>query len=312
MADMVRLAGIDVSKEKLDVYVAPSGESRTVGYDRRGLAGLRRWLVGLGVALVAVEASGGYEREVSEVLEEAGLVVHRLNPLRVRRFAQLKGRLAKTDRLDARTIAEFARAHPQERQLRRDPRRARLAEHLLVRRHTQDAILDCINQLEHLRDSRLRRLVAARKASMERTLAQLDRCLVELIAEHDDLAELSERLRTVPAVGPVLATTLIALLPELGSLTRRQVASLVGVAPFDRSSGRQIGAKSIQAGRGLVRNVLYMAAMVASQHNPTIAAFAKRLAGKPGKVRLVACMRKLIVTLNAVVRDGTQWQPRTA
>jgi transposase len=177
-----------------------------------------------------------------------------------------------------------------------------------VRRHTQNAILECINQLAHLRDSRLRRLLAARKASMERTLARLDRCLAELIAEHDDLAELSERL---PAVGPVLATTLIALLPELGSLTRRQVASLVGVAPFDRSSGRQIGAKSIQAGRVFLRDTLYMAAMVASQHNPAIAVFAKRLAGKPGKVRLVAGMRKLIVILNAVVRDGSQWQPRT-
>ena len=112
MADMVRLAGIDVSKDKLDVHVLPSGESRTVAYDDRGLAGLRRWLIGLGVALVAVEASGGYEREVSEVLEEAGLIVHRLNPLRVRRFAQMKGRLAKTNRLDARTIAELSTAPP--------------------------------------------------------------------------------------------------------------------------------------------------------------------------------------------------------
>ncbi len=312
MADMVRLAGIDVSKDKLDVHVLASGESRTVVYDRRGLAGLRRWLIGLGVALVAVEASGGYEREVSEVLEEAGLIVHRLNPLRVRRFAQLKGRLAKTDRLDARTIAEFACTYPQERQPRRDPRRERLAEHLLVRRHTQDAILDCINQLEHLRDGQLRRIVAARRASLERLRDKLDRCLAELIAEHDDLAELSERLRAVPAVGPVLATTLIALLPELGSLTRRQVASLVGVAPFDRSSGRHNGPKSIQGGRAVVRKALYMAAMVASRHNPVIAAFHERLAGKKGKVRLVACMRKLIVTLNAIVRDGAQWQPRPA
>lgn len=312
MADMVRLAGIDVSKERLDVHVTPSGESRTVAYDRQGLAGLQRWLVGLGVALVAVEASGGYEREVSDVLEQAGLIVHRLNPLRVRRFAQLKGRLAKTDRLDARTIAEFARAYPQERQLGRDPRRERLAEHLLVRRHTQEAIVDCINQLEHLRDGQLRRLVSARKASMERALATLDRQLARLVAEHDDLAELAERLCTMPAVGPVLATTLIALLPELGALTRRQIASLVGVAPFDRSSGRQIASKSCQAGRGDVRKVLYMAAMVACRHNPAIRTFAERLAGKPGKVRLVACMRKLIVTLNAMVRDGTQWQPRTA
>jgi transposase len=312
MADMVRLAGIDVSKETLEVHVLPCGASRTVAYDRRGLRGLRQWLLDLGVGVVALEASGGYERQVSEVLEDAGLMVHRLNPLRVRRFADLRGRLAKTDRLDARTIAEFARAYPQERQIGRDARRDCLAEHLLVRRHTQDTILDCINQLEHLRDGRLRRLVTARKASLEKTLATLDRRLAELIAEHDDLTQLSEQLRTVPSVGPVLATTLIALLPELGALTRRQVASLVGVAPFDRSSGRQIGSKSCQAGRALVRKALYMAAMVAGRHNPAIKAFAERLSGKPAKVRLVACMRKLIVTLNAMVRDGAQWQSRTA
>ena len=199
MADMVRLAGLDVSKDKLDVYVTPSGESRTVGYDRRCLAGLRRSLIGLGVSVVAVEASGGYEREVNDVLEEAGLIVHRLNPLRVRRFAQLKRRLAKTDRLYARTIAEFARTWPQEHQLRRDPRRERLAEHLLVRRHTQQAILDCINQLEHLRDGRLRRLVAARKASMERRLpGSIAVCRADRRAHRS--AELSERLRSVPAV----------------------------------------------------------------------------------------------------------------
>ena len=311
MAAMVRLAGIDVSKETLEVHVLPCGASRTVRYDRRGLLGLRRWLLDLGVGVVALEASGGYERQVSEELEDAGLMVHRLNPLRVRRFADLRGRLAKTDRLDARTIAEFARAYPQERQIVRDARRDCLAEHLLVRRHTQDSIVDCINQLEHLRDGRLRRLVTARKASLERTLATLDRRLAELIAEHDDLAHLSDQLRTVPGIGPVLASTLIALLPELGALTRRQIASLVGVAPFDRSSGRQIGSKSCQAGRALVRKALYMAAMVACRHNPAIKTFAERLAGKPGKVRLVACMRKLIVTLNAMVRDGAQWQPRT-
>lgn len=312
MADMVRLAGIDVSKQTLEVYVMPSGDSRTVSNDRSGLDELRGWLLGRGIAIAAVEASGGYEREVSEVLEGAGLVVHRLNPLRVRRFAQLRGRLAKTDRLDARTIAEFARTYPQDRQLPRDARRDGLAEHLLVRRHTQDAIVDCINQLEHLRDGRLRRLLAARKAALERTLGALDRRLAGLVAEHDDLVALSEQLRSVPAVGPVLATTLIALLPELGSLTRRQIAALVGVAPFDRSSGRQIGAKSIHAGRVLVRNVLYMAAMVAMRRNPAIKAFALRLAAKPGKVRIVACMRKLLVTLNAMVRDGAQWQPRVA
>jgi len=312
MAEMVRLAGIDVSKQTLEVYVTPSGERRTVNYDRRGLGDLRRWLLGLGAAVAAVEASGGYEREVSEILEEAGLIVHRLNPLRVRRFAEMRGRLAKTDRIDARTIAEFARAYPQEHQLARDPRRDRLGEHLLVRRHTQDAITDCINQLEHLRDGRLRRLMTARKAALERALAALDQRLAALIAEHDDLAALSEQLRTVPGVGPILATTLIALLPELGALTRRQIASLVGVAPFDRSSGRSVASKSIHAGRVLVRNALYMAAMVAARRNPAIRTFAERLSAKPGKVRLVACMRKLLVTLNAMVRDRAQWQPRNA
>jgi transposase len=311
MADMVRLAGIDVSKQTLDVHVVPNGESRTVAYDAAGLVELCRWLVGVGVALVALEASGGYERQVSEVLEETGIVVRRLNPLRVRRFAELRGRLAKTDRLDARTIAEFARAYPEEQRCPRDPRRERLAEHLLVRRHAQDAIVDCTNQLEHLRDARLRRLVLARQAALKRLCDRLDRRLAELIAEHDDLADLSRRLQSVPGVGPVLATTLIALLPELGSLTRRQVAALVGVAPFDRSSGRQSAPKSIHAGRAIVRKALYMAAMVASRWNLAIAAFAARLASKPGKVRLVACMRKLIVTLNAMVRDGSQWQPRS-
>ena len=311
MADMVRLAGIDVSKATLDVYVAPAGENRTVSYDEGGLAELCRWLVGAGVAVVALEASGGYERQVSEALEAVGLVVVRLNPLRVRRFAELRGRLAKTDRLDARTIAEFARAYPQEQSVKRDRRRERLAEYLLVRRHTQEVIVDCTNQLEHLRDAQLRRLVRVRKASMERMCDTLDRRLAELIAEHTDLADLSERLRSVPGVGPVLAVTLIALLPELGSLTRRQIAALVGVAPFDRSSGHQIGRKTIQAGRAAIRAPLYMAAMVAARWNPAIAAFSARLANKPGKVRLVACMRKLIVTLNAMVRDGAQWQPRT-
>lgn len=312
MADMVRLAGIDVSKETLDVCLLPSGETLTVPYDKAGLSKLRRWLVANGAAIVALEASGGYEREVSERLEEADLLVRRLNPLRVRRFAQLKGRLAKTDRLDARLIAEYALAYPQENLQRRDPRRDRLAEYLLVRRHLQEAIVDCTNQLEHLRDEQLKRMVSDRRTALKKSVTLLDRQMTVLLAEHEDLVALADQLQSVPSVGPVLAITLVALLPELGALTRRKVAALVGVAPFDRSSGRYSGPKAIHAGRVTVRNVLYMAALSAVRHNPAIKAFALRLAGKPGKVRIVACMRKLLVTLNVIVREGARWQPRHA
>jgi transposase len=172
--------------------------------------------------------------------------------------------------------------------------------------------MDCTNQLEHLKDKALRRATERRRASLDRELAELDKKLAATLAASEHTNDLAQRLRSVPGVGPVLAATLVALLPELGKLTRRKIASLVGVAPFDDDSGQRRGERCIQGGRAKVRRVLFMAAQSAMRHNPVIAAFAKRLAGKKPKVVITACMRKLLVILNAMVRDGTDWRCQAA
>ena len=172
--------------------------------------------------------------------------------------------------------------------------------------------VNCANQLEHLRDASLRRQVLVRQVGLNKALAALDAKLAKLVAAHKDWHALEQRLRKVPGVGPVLAQTLIASLPELGQVSRRAIASLVGVAPFDDDSGKRAGERHITGGRDAVREVLYMAAVAARRWNPVIAAFAKRLAGKKPKVIIVACMRKPLTILNAMVRDGQDWNPRAA
>lgn len=313
MAQRVVHAGIDVSKEWLDVALSPIRETLRVRRDHAGLAELAGWLSAQAVERVGLEASGGYERQVIDSLTAQGFTVDLLNPLRVRRFAEAKGRLAKTDRADALTIAQFiavmAEAPRPARRADLDP----LVELLTVRRRLGVWMGDCDNQLEHLRDPRLRRTLTLLRAGFARQVAALDGKLAALVAAHADWQELSRRLQSVPGVGPVLAHTLIGLLPELGRLSRRAIASLVGLAPFDDSSGKRRGERHIKAGRAGVRAVLYMAALVAKRHNPAIAAFADRLAGKkPKKVIVIACMRKLLVMLNAMLRDGHDWNAHTA
>jgi transposase len=312
MAQIVRNAGIDVSKDRLDVAVWPSAdETYATSRDAAGLVDLVAWLRGHAVARVGLEATGGYERSVVAALEAAGIVVVILNPLRVRRFAEAKGRLAKNDRADAAAIAQFTALLAEDREPR-DRSNVRLGEYMLVRRQIQGAITDCINQLEHLHDPVLRRLLGRQQASFERQIKRLDQQIAALVAETPAWSSLAARLRTVPGVGPVLAYTFIALLPELGQLDRRAVASLVGVAPFDDDSGKRNGQRSIKGGREAVRCVLYMAALVAKRRNPVIAAFAKRLVGKKPKVIIVACMRKLLVIINAIIREGAIWNhPQT-
>jgi transposase len=311
MAQMVVTAGIDVSKQWLDVVLWPKQARLRVSRDGAGIGELAAWLAAHAVCRIGLEASGGYEIAVIDGLEARGLTVVRLNPERVRLLARAKGRLAKNDRADARSIAEatalLVERAPQPRRRDLDP----LVEHLSHRRWLGAWITDCANQLEHLTDKALRRRLTARQAALRRELAELDKRLAGLIGEHADWHGLARRLTTVPGVGPVLAHTLIALLPELGHLSRRAVAALVGLAPFDADSGRHSGARHIKGGRAAVRQVLYMAALSAMRHNPAIAATAGRLAGKPAKVIIVACMRKLLVILNAMLRDATDWQAGT-
>jgi transposase len=310
MAVRIMSAGIDVGKSFLDAAIwSDQREARRVMHDKDGLRQLIEWLHARNVARVGLEASGGYERDVVEALEDAGFLVAVLNPRQVRQFARAKGRLAKNDRIDATTIAEFMAKLVDVVPPTPSRALARLAELVTLRRRIVAWIGDCDNAAEHLRDAPLCKLIAAQRRGFEKTLLALDARIAAMIAADADWAETARRLRTVPGVGPVLAHTLIALLPELGVLTGRQLSSLVGVAPFDRESGAWSGSRHIQGGRDAVRGVLYMAALVAKRHNPVLAAFAARLRGKKPKVVTVACMRKLLVILNAMVRSGTDWDP---
>jgi transposase len=308
MAQMVLTAGIDVSKDWLDVALWPKKAQLHVTRDRAGYAELAGWLRQHEVTRVGLEASGGYEIEVIDALDDEGFEVVRLNAQRVRMFAKAKGRLAKNDRADASTIAQataiLVEQLPDKRRRDLDP----LVEHLTYRGRLNDWITDCTNQLEHLADKALRERVTARKAALAEEIVQLDKIIAALIDQREDWRAIARRLRTVPGVGPMLAATLIAFLPELGRLPRRAIAALVGLAPYDHDSGNHSGERHVKGGRATIRRVLYMAAIVAMRHNPLIAAFAERLVGKKPKVIIVACMRKLLVTLNAMLRDQSDWQ----
>lgn len=313
MAQIVVNAGIDVSKQWLDASVWPQREEVVrFSHDKPGLAALAAWLEARQVGRVGLEASGGYERDVIDALEAQGFEVRLLNPLNVRRFAQAKGRLAKNDRVDARTIAQFTAVMLDAPSPKRRRELDALREHLTFRRQLRAWIDDCTNQLEHLADKALRRRTEARRSKLQQELTDHDKKLAKLLAEHEDWSQTAKRLRTVPGVGPVLAQTLVALMPELGRLSRQAVAALAGLAPFDNDSGQRSGPRHVQGGRAALREVLYMATLSARSCNPAIDAFAQRLAGKHFKVIMGACMRKLLVTLNAMLRDGTDWKAATA
>jgi transposase len=309
MARQIRTAGIDAGKQRLDIARwSKTPQALRVDRNADGLARLIDWLRERNVVRVGLEASGGYEREVLDRLDDAGFVTVLLNPRQVRQFARAKGRLAKNDRIDALTIAEFVAKMIDEDPARRDRSRDLLIEHLGFRRRIQDWIEGCDNMLEHLRDPGLREAAQVRRTAFERGLARQDAKLAALIASQPDRAETARRLRTVPGVGPVLAHPLIGLLPELGRLSGRAMAALVGVAPFDDDSGQRSGARTIHGGRKLVRDVLYMAALSGKRCNAVLVGFAARLKGKRPKVIVAACMRKLIVILNAMLRDGRDWR----
>lgn len=305
--------GIDVAKAHLDVAVRPGDDRWRVPNQDTEIARLVPRLQQLQPELVVLEATGGFERAVTAALAAAGLSVAVVNPRQVRDFAKATGRLAKTDVLDAQTLAHFAEAvRPTPRPLP-DEQAQELAA-TLERRHQLIVMLTAEKNRWHLATGALRQRIEAHITWLETELADIDHDLDQTIRQSAIWRERDALLQSVPGIGPVVSSTLLAELPELGTLTRQQLAGLVGVAPLNRDSGARRGKRGVWGGRGRVRTALYMATLVASRYNPVIRAFYERLlqAGKPKKVALTACMRKLLTILNAMLMHHTSWKPASA
>jgi transposase len=296
--------GIDVSKARLDVALRPEGAAWRVGNDVGGIAALVERARAAGPAVIVLEATGGLERPAAAALAAAGLPVAVVNPRQVRDFAKATGKLAKTDALDAAVLAHFGEA------VRPAVRPVPGAAALTRRQQLVEMLTAEQNRRGSLTGSRRER-VAAHLAWLRRELADTEAELAEAIEADPLWRERDRLLRTVPGVGPVLARTLVADLPELGALDRRRIAALVGVAPLNRDSGAFRGRRGVWGGRARVRAALYMGALVATRCNPAIRAFYRRLlaAGKPKKVALVACMHKLLRILDAIARHRAPWRP---
>ncbi len=309
MSTVPIFVGIDIAKDRLDVAVRPTGDRWAVPNDNAGITTVVTRLRALRPALVVLEATGGLEIPLTGALAAAGLPVVVVNPRQVRDFAKATGKLAKTDALDAAVLAQFAEAvRPALRPL---PDAATQALGALLARRRQ------LIEMRTAEQNRLgsapppvRTRIRAHLTWLERELAHLDEELGRAIRESPVWREREDLLQSTPGVGPVLARTLLASLPELGTLNRKQIAALVGVAPLNRDSGTLRGRRTVWGGRGPVRAALYMSALVATRWNPVIRTFYQRLcaAGKAKKVALTACMHKLLLILNAMVKTGTPWQ----
>ena len=316
MTQKMDVVGIDVSKATLDAYALTSQQARPFANDLAGHQELAAWLRGLGVGVAVLEASGGYERAAAQSLRQAGLVVHVVDPKRVRHYAKAAGQLAKTDRIDARLIAEFGAAFllaaPDGVAGADDPARQDLAQLVGARQVLVDHKIAFQQQADALPPGAARRALLAVLKRVGREVEVLERRIVAAIARHAPFAELARRLDTVPGLGPLSIAALIAWLPELGQLGRRQVAALVGVAPFADDSGQRTGQRHIQGGRMKLRNILSMATVAAAnRHNPVLQARSRRLLanGKKPKVALIACLRTLLTILNAMVAHQQDWNP---
>ena len=308
MAGEARFVGIDVSKAQLDVAVRPTGKRWTLPYDQTGIEGLIPQIVDLEPALVLLEATGGLELPLVAALAAAALPVVVVNPRQVRDFAKATGTLAKTDTLDAGVLAHFADAvRPEVRPLK-DAETQVLNSLTARRRQVMTMLVSEKNRLGSAIGAVSPR-IEAHIAWLEQELSDLDKGLRQTLRRSPVWREKDDLLRTVPGVGEQLSLTLLAHLPELGTLNRRQIAALVGVAPYNRDSGALRGKRTVWGGRSRVRAVLYMGALVDSRHNPAIRDFYQRLlaAGKPKKVALVASMRKLLVILNGMLKHGSSW-----
>lgn len=300
--------GIDVAKAQLDVAVRPTGDRWAIPNTEAGRQDVLTRLTALPPTLVLADAAGGLELPLVAALAAADLPVVVVNPRQVRDFAKATGQLAKTDALDARALAPFAEAVPPLPRPLPDAATPALTA-LLARRQQVVAMLVAEKNRLSLAAPTIRPRLQAHITWLERELETLDQDVGEMLRRSPVWREKEELLQSVPGAGPQLARTLLAHLPELGTLDRKRIAALVGVAPFNRDSGTLRGKRTVWGGRARVRVPLYMAALVASRHNPAIRAFYHRLCatGKPKKVALTACMRKLVTILNAIVKHRSRW-----
>ena len=301
--------GVDVAKAHLDWVLGSRGEVERCPNTPAGVRRLVKRLGRLDFARVVLESTGQYERALLEALEDQGIPVIRVNPVRARRFAEGMGVLAKNDALDARILALFGEKADLAERPRKSPRERLLGDLASRRRQLISMITAEKNRLEHAQGfaaKDIRSHVRLLEKRVDRLDAEIDRVVAEDEKQRGDF----ERLQSVPGVGPKVARALLVDLPELGRLDRRRIASLAGLAPYARDSGQKRGSRSIHGGRAAPRTALYLAAMVGSRWNPELATMKARLqeAGKPPKVILIACARKLLTILNAIVRDQSEWR----
>ena len=313
MDQQLKYVGIDVAKERMDVAVRPDGRTWSVEYDEAGIDSLVVQLNTLAPASVITESTGGLELPLVTALAAASLPVVVVNPRQVRDFAKSTGQLAKTDRLDARALAHFGEAVRPEIRPLRDADTQALGAMLARRRQVSDIIVAEKNRLGRA-TTEVRPRIAAHITWLEQELEDLDGDLRQRIRSSPVWREKDDLLRSVPDVGHQVSLTLLAYLSELGTLNRKEIAALVGVAPFSRDSGPHRGKRCVWGGRARVRAALYMGALVASRWNSVLRAFYRRLlaAGKPKKVALTACTRKLLTILNSMMRSGEPWNPSLA
>lgn len=304
-----RYVGIDVSKGRLEVCLMPEGEALALANDQEGIDELLERLGRVSPQLVVLEASGRYERPAAAAIAAAGIPVAVVNPRQARDYAKATGRLAKTDRIDAQILARFASGVGPQPSILPDEE-AQSVQAILARRRQLSAMLVAERNRAQMAPETVAKRIRVHIRWLEKELSRADRDLDEAIEASATFEDNEALLRSVAGVGPILARTLLAELPELGTITHKRLCALVGVAPFNNDSGKRRGKREVWGGRAPVRAALYMGALVATRHNPHIKEFYERLlkAGKPKKVALVACMSKLLTILNAMIRDRTTWR----
>lgn len=312
MDDVRTVVGIDISKDRLDVACLPEAVRSFSGFDNdtKGHAALVAWLNEVSPRLIVLESTGGYQRVLVAALAAAGLPVVVVNPRQVRDFARALGVLAKTDAIDAMVLARFGdKVNPTLRPLP-DAESSALVDLLARRRQLVELRTAESNRLGQATTARIKASIRAVLTTIEKQLAAIDDDMDDRIKKSPAWKEKEDLLTSVPGIGPLTARTLMACLPELGTVSRQAIAALVGVAPINRDSGTMRGKRTTWGGRKVVRSALYMAALVATRHNPVLKAhYAKLLAaGKAKKLALIACLRKLLVTLNALLRTRTPWR----